>query len=567
MYVNTVVYDIEFPNGHISITNANSSCNSNRKYIKHIFEKQILNEENHSGRADNCNLSNESKSSSYNTNKRRSRDLPYLQIEKNYSADESESASDSASSDKGTVKLKVEEISQVSNPVDELISGEHISPNSKVIPRSISGQVLTDEDDENSFEANNEEEYFDSTSNDKTDNQIDSDRSTSSSSATSECSSDSSDDSETNKGHSENYDELRANGYPDCDIKTRTMENHMAVENNAFSSPIESSMTQSISSSEASSFVYKENPLTSKFNDAKASGLQKELPISMTSSFYSTICQSSKSDRSEQVNCSLSDIRSVSTPDLKRLAIVTSTSSPYISLDDLTPKADDNGYENSSDEQSSCYSDTLNDSYLNSITRDEVVDEGSIHSSTEWGSADELDHHVLKTYRRPLRPAANITPTDDISISEKNCDTNFVPKQPKIVDTSTSKEKRKAKRHRNQSSISIERRSENVQSKTSQSALHDSISNSVKDSYTDENCEQSDKKLYNSILETATQSVYLARKKKENGTGSLKISLPRNPIGFDSLLASQVAQKARNFTSGLSSKSKTEEVFGDPDSE
>ena len=166
-----------------------------------------------------------------------------------------------------------------------------------------------------------------------------------------------------------------------------------------------------------------------------------------------------------------------------------------------------------------------------------------------------------------MRPAANITPTDDISISEKNCDTNFVPKQPKVVDTSTSKEKRKAKRHRNRSSISIERRSDNVQSKTSQSALHDSISKTVKESYTDENCEQSDKKLYNSIFETATQSVYLARKKKENGTGSLKISLPRNPIGFDSLLASQVAQKARNFTSGLSSKSKTEEVFGDPDSE
>ena len=27
-------------------------------------------------------------------------------------------------------------------------------------------------------------------------------------------------------------------------------------------------------------------------------------------------------------------------------------------------------------------------------------------SDSEWGSADELDHHVLKSYRRPLRPAA-----------------------------------------------------------------------------------------------------------------------------------------------------------------
>lgn len=558
--------DTELTNGHISKKNSNSSCNSSRKYIKHIFVNQTQNEEEMTIRSDSSpDLSNEIKSNNYDTSKRRSRDLPHLQIEKNYSADESESASDSASSDQGTVKLKGEERSHVSNRDEELFSDEHISSNSRVIPRSISGQVLTDEDDENSFRAISEKEYINTASNDKMDNQSDSDGCTTSSSATSECSSDSSDDSEMKKGNSENYVELRTNEYPDSEIKTRTMENNMAVGSNPFSSPIESSITQSISSSEASSFVYKENPPTSRSNEAKPQVLRKDLPISMTSSFYSTICQSSKPDKFEETNCSLSDIRSVSTPDLKRLAIVTSTSSPYISLDDLTPKADDNGYENSSDDQSSCYSDTLNDSYLNSITADEIVDEGSIHSSTEWGSADELDHHVLKTYRRPLRPAANITPTDHKSIAEKK--TNSISKQPKMIDTTTSKEKRKAKRYRNQSLISLEKGSDNLQSRTSQSVFHGSTSNTTKQKNADENCEQSDKKLYNSILETATQSVYLARKKKENGTGSLKISLPRNPIGFDSLLASQVAQKARNFTSGLSSKSKTEEVFGDPDSD
>ena len=102
--------------------------------------------------------------------------------------------------------------------------------------------------------------------------------------------------------------------------------------------------------------------------------------------------------------------------------------------------------------------------------------------------------------------------------------------------------------------------------KIPQTLVNESTSG-TKEDIENKNREYSDKKLYNSILDSATQSVYLARKKKENGTGSLKISLPRNPIGFDSLLASQVAQKAKNFTSGLSAKHKTEEVFGDPDSD
>ena len=69
-----------------------------------------------------------------------------------------------------------------------------------------------------------------------------------------------------------------------------------------------------------------------------------------------------------------------------------------------------------------------------------------------------------------------------------------------------------------------------------------------------------------SILNPSNTSVYINRKRKETG-GTLKISLPRNPLGFDSILASQVAQKAKTFTAGLSSKGKNEEVFGDSDSE
>jgi len=493
--------DSELNNGSISSNNSGSFCQSNRKYIQRIFEKKGADELNISMRSDdNCNITKDSKQSNYDScKKRRSRDLPHLQIEKNYSADESDSVSDSVSSDQGTVKLKAQEISQ--NSDSNYFQNEHMLSVRKTIPRSISGQVLTDEDDDISFKENTEEKKFNFPSNDN-DNQTDSDEYTSSNSGSIDCSSDSSDYSNPKKFESDKYVNLSKDGCSD-NIKTHSAQNSKTVGSKVISSPTESSMTQSISSSEASSFVYKENSTSISFN-SKARVSRHDIAMSMTSSFYSTICHSKNEDKNEQINCSLSDIRSVSTPDLKRLAIATSTSSPYISLDDLTPKADDHEFENSSDDQSSCYSDTLNDSNLVSIPGDEVVNEGSIHSSTEWGSADELDHHVLKSYRRPLRPAANITPTDQKSLAENKVNVKITP------------------------------------SRITQTILRN---------------------------DSATQSVYLARKKRENGTGSLKISLPRNPIGFDSLLASQVAQKAKNFTSGLSAKHKTEEVFGDPDSD
>jgi len=172
---------------------------------------------------------------------------------------------------------------------------------------------------------------------------------------------------------------------------------------------------------------------------------------------------------------------------------------------------------------------------------------------------------VLKTYRRPLRPASSTVPTDQNSITKSKTSIDSVSNQSSINNTTSFKEKRRAKRSRNQSVISeIEPK---YVPKTSQSTVNESTFIVTNEKREDRDSKQSDKKLYNSILNTASQSVYLARKKKENGSGSLKISLPRNPIGFDSILASQVAQKARNLTSGLGSKHKTEEVFGDPDSE
>ena len=63
-------------------------------------------------------------------------------------------------------------------------------------------------------------------------------------------------------------------------------------------------------------------------------------------------------------------------------------------------------------------------------------------------------------------------------------------------------------------------------------------------------------------------SVYLQKKLREGANGgsgatATGISLPKNPFGFDSALASQVASKAKLFT-GFTKK-KAEEVFGDSD--
>lgn len=144
-------------------------------------------------------------------------------------------------------------------------------------------------------------------------------------------------------------------------------------------------------------------------------------------------------------------------------------------------------------------------------------------------------------------------------------------------NSSSSKEKRRAKRSRNQSIIFSDSNSQIDEynknscdtSKKEQyhSMQHTPTSNIKAKNSADKEDKKVDKNIYSSILNSATQSVYLSRKKKENGGKPLKISLPRNPLGFDSLLATEVAKKARNFTTGLSSKNKSEQVFGDIDSD
>lgn len=70
----------------------------------------------------------------------------------------------------------------------------------------------------------------------------------------------------------------------------------------------------------------------------------------------------------DEVVKNVKDIRSLSTPDLKQLSCCTL--------------------------------------YVNLEAGAELLSRTKSGSSSDWGSADEMDRHVLKSYRRPLRPAA-----------------------------------------------------------------------------------------------------------------------------------------------------------------
>ena len=96
-----------------------------------------------------------------------------------------------------------------------------------------------------------------------------------------------------------------------------------------------------------------------------------------------------------------------------------------------------------------------------------------------------------------MRPAANITPTDQKSLAENKVNVKITPNHPSIIDTTSSKEKRKAKRNRNQSLIS-EMGSNNLE-KIPQTLVNESTSG-MKEDIENKNREYSDKKLYNSIL-------------------------------------------------------------------
>ncbi len=153
---------------------------------------------------------------------------------------------------------------------------------------------------------------------------------------------------------------------------------------------------------------------------------------------------------------SLSDIRSISSPDLKN---VLGSCRPYQNFNQPEVAAKPTG-------------------------------SGSESSGSEWGSADELERHVLKSYRRPMRPSARKNPNQD------------------QVKVDQRKEKLRRKRSRNRSTISN-----------------------------------------NSFTQppgpgAASSSSYVRKHQSEDNP----LTMPRQAFsGFESSVASEVAAKAKNF--------------------
>lgn len=181
-------------------------------------------------------------------------------------------------------------------------------------------------------------------------------------------------------------------------------------------------------------------------------------------------------------SCSLAELRCLSSPDITRLMEEDDSSNPYVSFEDLKKKAKPR-VTNLSD------------------------------SDSEYGSADEMQHQVLKTYRRPLRPAA------------------LKSGHPK-TDSSPQPDKIKAKRLRNRT-ISIEK-------------------------------QENGGSISNGELNGHSQSSYVSK----NHSESSPLFLPSRPVGFNASLAAQAAAKAMNGFSrvtglgGSAFDKRKEEVFG-----
>jgi len=258
----------------------------------------------------------------------------------------------------------------------------------------------------------------------------------------------------------------------------------------------------------------------------------------------------------EENEVSIAEIRSISTPNLKRAAALSAVaspyqtfeSSPYQNLDNgdgdekcetmtaaASPSVEGNGYITSSSEDGSTGTGSTVESGLVRMVRGGGGESEDI-SDSEWGSADELDHHVLKTYRRPLRPAALASS----ATSSEKPKTTGRPEKASPSKTATPKRHRKLKKSHSQ-------KSQNDCDTTTSPVMS---LNSVE------------------VGAAPVTSVYVQKKLREGADGggaaaATGISLPKNPFGFDSALASQVASKARLFT-GFTKK-KAEEVFGDSD--
>jgi len=156
----------------------------------------------------------------------------------------------------------------------------------------------------------------------------------------------------------------------------------------------------------------------------------------------------------------------------------------------------------------------------------------SSSESSDWGSMDELENFTLKTFRRPLRPAAQRKAT-------------FKSRKSENSSTETEKgHKNVEKSSKNGHAEHQERR----KGKTAPENGHDGAS---------QNCPREEKAFENKA-QTAEPSSHASVYRQKHRE---KLSEIRQPSGFDALLASQVVARAQNFGKRFNFLQK-EEVFG-----
>lgn len=214
--------------------------------------------------------------------------------------------------------------------------------------------------------------------------------------------------------------------------------------------------------------------------------------------------------------CSLSELRSISSPDIKRLVGEDESTSPYVSLENLKRRRKPLGPRNSS---------------------------GTNHteSDSECGSADEMQHQVLKTYQRPLRPAA--------IKKEMKREKSGLPSEKKSgVSSSAAQSRKRRDRNRTRSITSADLAEAALTQKKADSPPSEGVRSNG-----DGVCSP----------KRAPANTYVDKKEREGSS----IFLPMGrPLGFESSIARQAAARAANGLNGLLKPAK-EEIFGASDSD
>lgn len=170
----------------------------------------------------------------------------------------------------------------------------------------------------------------------------------------------------------------------------------------------------------------------------------------------------------------------------------------------------------------------------------------SSSGSSDWGSMDELENYTLKSYRRPLRPAAQRKANFKARKSENSStETGKVPKEKEKV----SKENEKVPQENGKVPQVEERNGElgNGGDSTLESVNRQKHRNKIQES--------GDAGDANSASQSFTNASVYRQKHRE------QIQEIRQPTGFDSSLAAQVVARAQNFGKKFNFLQK-EEVFG-----